>query len=286
MTASKAASLPRLAVLIDGDNANAAVVDGLLAEIARLGIASVKRIYGDWTRPDLASWKEILLRHAIHPVQQFAYTTGKNATDCAMIIDAMDLLYTRRFSGFCIVSSDSDFTRLAVRLREEGLSVYGFGRRNTPQALVSACDKFLYTEDLGVEIASPESPQTKQETPSVKVPPVKVETPSKQTKEVPPAKPTNTLKADTKLMNLLREATETAAQDGGWAHLGAVGNHVKKQSPDFDSKKYGHAKFRALIEATGLFDVEERSSGNGSPKSLCIRDRKRKPACGDKTIEG
>lgn len=138
----------RLAVLIDADNAHAGIIDGLLAEIARYGVASVKRIYGDWTQPQLGSWKKVLLQHSIVPVQQFGYTKGKNATDSALIIDAMDLMYTRRFDGFCLVSSDSDFTRLASRLREEGLIVYGFGERKTPAPFVSACDRFVYTEVL------------------------------------------------------------------------------------------------------------------------------------------
>jgi len=137
-----------LAVLIDADNAAASIVDGLLAEVAKYGVASVKRIYGDWTTPQLGSWKSVLLEHSIHPIQQFRYTTGKNATDSSMIIDAMDLLYTGRFDGFCLVSSDSDFTRLASRIREEGLRVYGFGEKKTPTAFVSACDKFIYTEVL------------------------------------------------------------------------------------------------------------------------------------------
>lgn len=141
-------SQQRLAVLIDADNAQASIIDGLLVEIAKYGLASVKRVYGDWTQPQLNSWKPILLQHSIKPVQQFGYTRGKNATDSALIIDAMDLLYTRRFDGFCLVSSDSDFTRLAARIREAGLVVYGFGEQKTPQPFVSACDKFIYTEVL------------------------------------------------------------------------------------------------------------------------------------------
>src|SRR6478672_4000829 len=144
---------PSLAVLIDADNAQPAVIEGLLAEVAKYGVASVKRIYGDFTAPQLGQWKKELLKHSINPVQQFAYTTGKNATDSSLIIDAMDLMYTRRFDGFCLVSSDSDFTRLAQRLREEGLTVYGFGQRKTPDAFVQACDKFIYTEVLRAEVA-------------------------------------------------------------------------------------------------------------------------------------
>lgn len=145
---SSANKQKHLAVLIDADNAPAAIVEGLFEEIAKYGVASVKRIYGDWTKPNLGSWKKVLLDHSIQPIQQFAYTSGKNATDSSLIIDAMDLLYTRRFDGFCLVSSDSDFTRLAARIREEGLTVYGFGEQKTPSPFVSACDKFIYTEIL------------------------------------------------------------------------------------------------------------------------------------------
>ena len=147
-------SLHRLAVLIDADNAQPSITEGLLSEVAKYGVASVKRIYGDWTTPSLTGWKSVLLEHSIHPVQQFRYTVGKNATDTAMIIDAMDLLYTRRFDGFCLVSSDSDFTRLASRIREEGLLVYGFGEQKTPKAFVSACDKFIFTEVLRFQESS------------------------------------------------------------------------------------------------------------------------------------
>ena len=154
-----------LAVLIDADNASAAIVEGLFEEIAKYGVASVKRIYGDWTGPQLGGWKKVLLEHSIQPMQQFAYTTGKNATDCSLIIDAMDLLYTRRFDGFCLVSSDSDFTRLAARLREEGLEVIGFGEQKTPKPFVSACDKFIYTELLRNDAEPVEPPQQKANLP-------------------------------------------------------------------------------------------------------------------------
>ncbi|WP_039956915.1 NYN domain-containing protein, partial [Xanthomonas graminis] len=157
---------PRLAVLIDADNAQPSVIEGLLAEVAKYGVASVKRIYGDFTSTRMTQWKQALLKHSISPVQQFAYTSGKNATDSSLIIDAMDLLYTGRFDGFCLVSSDSDFTRLAQRLREEGPTVYGFGERKTPDAFVQACDKFIYTEVLRSEAASSEP--SKPSTPAAK----------------------------------------------------------------------------------------------------------------------
>lgn len=237
-----------LAVLIDAENAQPSITEALMAEIARFGIASVKRIYGDWTTPHLAGWKSIVLEFSIQPIQQFRYTVGKNATDSAMIIDAMDLLYTRRFDGFCLISSDSDFTRLAARIREEGLPVYGFGERKTPQAFVSACDKFIYTEVLNAE--TQESPST-------------------------PKFSTNALKGDAKLVNLLRRALEAASDDNGWAQLSAVGTNIAKQSTDFDPRNYGYAKLSELVKAMQLFDIDNRGSGKHS-KVLYIRDQRKK----------
>ncbi|HEY0198812.1 MAG TPA: NYN domain-containing protein [Rhodanobacter sp.] len=240
----------KLAVLIDADNARPAIVEGLLAEIAKYGTAHVKRIYGDWTKPDLNGWKEVLLRHSIQPMQQFRYTVGKNATDSAMIIDAMDLLYAERFDGFCIVSSDSDFTRLASRIRESGRIVYGFGEKKTPEPFRTACDKFIYTEVL--------AGATEAETSAASKP-----------------RPAKELRGDTKLLNLLRNAIEAASDDTGWAGLGAIGSIVNKQSPDFDSRNYGYAKLSGLIKGIGLFNTEERHIGNG--KHIYVR-----PAAGKK----
>ena len=237
----------KLAVLIDADNAQPGVVDGLLAEIANYGTANVKRIYGDWTAPGLKGWKDVLLQHSIQPMQQFAYTKGKNATDSAMIIDAMDLLYTGKFDGFCIVSSDSDFTKLASRIREAGLLVYGFGEKKTPAAFVSACDKFIYTEVLRAKIDESEAIVRKT---------------------------TNELKQDTRLISLLRNAIEASSDESGWAKLSPVGSNIAKQSPDFDPRNYGYAKLSGLIVATKLFDVEERPAGEGKPKTIYVRDRR------------
>jgi uncharacterized LabA/DUF88 family protein len=237
----------RLAVLIDADNAQPAIIEGLLAEIAKYGTASVKRIYGDWTQPSLGGWKGLLLRHSIQPMQQFRYTTGKNATDGAMMIDAMDLLYSGKFDGFCIVSSDSDFTRLAARLRESGLVVYGFGEKKTPEPFVAACDKFVYTELL-----RPEEEGTGQ----------------------PARKSVKELKKDTKMVKLLRGAVEAASDESGWAHLGSVGNVIAKREPQFDSRTFGYAKLRGLIKATGMFDEEERSSEQGTHKDVYVRDKR------------
>src|SRR3954466_9663335 len=187
----------RLAVLIDADNAQASITEGLLAEVAKYGTAHVKRAYGDWTATNLRGWKDQLLAQSIQPIQQFAYTTGKNATDAAMVIDAMDLLYSGRFDGFCIVSSDSDFTRLAARIRESGLTVYGFGERKTPKPFVAACDKFIYIDNL-----------TYAE--SAAIPTDAVPKPAPRTSAAK-------LKADTALVNQLRNAVEAASDDDGWA---------------------------------------------------------------------
>lgn len=240
----------RLAVLIDADNAQPALAENLFAEIAKYGMASVRRIYGDWTQPNLASWKKVLAAHAIQPVQQFANTRGKNATDSALIIDAMDLLYTQRFDGFCIVSSDSDFTRLAVRIREAGLIAYGFGERKTPEPFVRACDKFIYTDLL---------------TP-----------PEEETDAAPaPRKPAKELRQDARLMNLIRGGIKAASDDDGWADLGPVGSHIAKQAPDFDSRTWGYGKLRELVVAIGLFDVEARKRPDGSGTSVYLREKRK-----------
>lgn len=242
-------SAQKLAVLIDADNAQPSIIEELLAEIAKYGTANVKRIYGDWTGTHLKAWKEVLLTFSIQPIQQFRYTVGKNATDAAMIIDAMDLLYTDKFDGFCIVSSDSDFTKLAARIRESGLVAYGFGEKKTPEAFVSACDKFIYTEVLVSK---------EDDTLSIK------------------RKSTNELKQDTKLINLLRNAVDASSDDSGWSHLGAVGNNIAKQAPDFDPRNYGYKKLGELVAATNLFHIEERPVGGGQTKAIYIQDKRKK----------
>jgi uncharacterized LabA/DUF88 family protein len=258
----------RLAVLIDADNAQASIIEGLLAEIARYGVASVKRIYGDWTSTHTAKWKKSLLKHSINPVQQFPYTTGKNATDSAMIIDAMDLMYTGRFDGFCIISSDSDFTRLAQRLREEGLMVFGFGERKTPESFVAACDKFVYTEVL-----RPEAPAAAQPTPapakknSGRKPAGNKDEPAAQKAE--PAKPSAPAALP---IVLIRQAIEEESDETGWAHLGAVGSYLTKIRPDFDSRLYGFSKLSELFKKNPkLFLVEERSASGSAPKTIYVK---------------
>ena len=239
----------KLAVLVDAENAQPSIVEGLLAEIAKYGTANAKRIYGDWTGSHLKGWKDVLLLHSLQPIQQFRYTVGKNATDAAMIIDAMDLLYTSKFDGFCIVSSDSDFTKLASRIRESGLVVYGFGEKKTPEAFVSACDKFIYTEVLSSK---------EDDTLSIR------------------RKSTNELKQDTKLVNLLRNAAEASSDDSGWAHLATVGSNIAKQAPDFDPRNYGYSKLGELVAATKLFQVEERVLTDGQSKAIYIKDKRKK----------
>lgn len=226
----------RFAVLIDADNVSAQAIEGLIAEVANYGVAIVKRIYGDWTLPNLKSWKEQLLEHAIQPIQQFRYTVGKNATDSALIIDAMDLLFRAKLDGFCLVSSDSDFTRLASRIREEGLMVIGFGERKTPRAFVTACDRFVFTDIL--RGAAPE-------------------------REKEPRKSATELKHDRKLVDMLRWAVEASEDEDGWANLGAVGAKITSQQPDFDPRSYGFGKLSTLVEATGLFEIERQTSQGG-----------------------
>ncbi len=223
----------KLAVLIDADNTGADVIEGLLREIAKFGIAYIRRIYGDWTSPQMNTWKKVLNDHAIVPVQQFSYTTGKNSTDSALIIDAMDLLYMDKLDGFCIVSSDSDFTRLASRIRQNGVVVYGFGRRQTPKAFVAACDRFIHTELLGdkAEVAS-DSDVCQQ-----------AESAGKSDEK-------------NKLHEILRKAYEDVAREDGFANVGAVGQQLLKIDPSFDSRSHGHKKLGELLKATGLFEVD------------------------------
>jgi uncharacterized LabA/DUF88 family protein len=225
-----------LAVLIDADNADASIIEPLLAEVSRFGVASVKRIYGDWTTPQLGSWKSVLLTHSIQPIQQFAYTARKNSTDSAMIIDAMDLLHTGTFDGFCIVSSDSDFTRLASRLRESGKRVVGFGQEKTPEPFVQACDQFVYTEIFRAQPPGDESAPTTKKSESE-------------------------LRQDARLVSLFRSAIDAASGESGWAGLSAVGNLIVKQAPDFDPRRYGYSKLSDLAEAIGLFTLD-RAGGS------------------------
>ncbi|MGE4448900.1 MAG: NYN domain-containing protein [Azospira sp.] len=213
----------KLAVLIDADNSSASLINELLAEISRYGVASIKRAYGDWTTTNLKSWKEVLHKLAIQPIQQFSYTNGKNSTDSSLIIDAMDLLHSGNLDGFCLVSSDSDFTRLATRIREDGLVVYGFGEQKTPQPFVAACDKFIYTEIL--------KPQVDQKPPGEKLP--------------------------EQLEPMIRTAVTATARDSGWASLAAVGSMLLKNSPSFDPRNYGYQKLGELVRKQKYLEIKE-----------------------------
>lgn len=254
----------RLAVLIDADNAQASVIEALLEEVARFGEATVRRIYGDFTSPNSASWKKFLNKHSIKPIQQFAYTTGKNATDSTMVIDAMDLLYTRRFDGFCLVTSDSDFTGLAVRLREEGLQVFGFGEQKTPEAFRNACHKFIFTEvlrapDPSAAAAAAAAPQANSS--------IETEAPLTNEESALLAKPPFPEK-------FLMEALDKSVDDSGWSHLGTFGSYLQKIQPDFDSRLYGFKKLSDLVRGrSDLFSTEERSAPGGNHKILYVRAR-------------
>jgi len=235
----------RLAVLIDADNSQPSIIAGLLDEIAGHGVASVKRIYGDWTDVKLKGWKNVLLEHGLHPMQQFAYTTGKNATDSAMIIDAMDLLYTKNFDGFCIVSSDSDFTRLASRIRESGIKVYGFGEQKTPKSFIGACDKFIYTENLRRSITTPAIASPK-------------------------------IKHDEKaLLELVRNAVEDTTNEAGWSYMGAIGQNLINKSPEFDPRSFGYKKLVDLIEGLGEFEFKYSDPLSGS-QAIHVRVKRKK----------
>jgi hypothetical protein len=264
----------RLAVLIDADNAPPAAIEGLLAEVAKYGVASVKRIYGDFTSTRMTQWKQALLKHSISPVQQFAYTSGKNATDSSLIIDAMDLLYTNRFDGFCLVSSDSDFTRLAQRLREEGLTVYGFGERKTPDAFVQACDKFIYTEVLRAQTPAAVPVKPAKTTPAPAKPKAKKGVPvaTAEPTAVPAAEPAG--KSEALPLDLIRQAIEEASDDQGWAFLGTMGSYLNKIRPNFDPRLYGHKKLSDLLKQHPKhFEIQERGGEGGTGKRFYVRIR-------------
>lgn len=239
----------RLAVLIDADNASPRIADGLFDEIAKIGEASVRRIYGDFSGTGLKSWADILSRHAIIPHQNFAYTKGKNASDIALVIDAMDLLHSGRLDGFCLVSSDSDFTRLAARIREQGIDVYGFGEQKTPESFRQACRRFIYTENL-----LPETPA-----------PVSDLAPAPASKPAPGSK---TKKPFSAAVPILCRALKQIEDEDGWAGLGGVGSQLGKLFPDFDSRTYGHAKLSDLVKKTGIFEVK-----NTKDKGMRIRQK-------------
>jgi hypothetical protein len=254
---------PRLAVLIDADNVPYSNVKGMLEEMAKYGTPTFKRIYADWTKPTVSGWKNVLLENAITPVQQYSYTSGKNATDSAMIIDAMDILYSGRVEGFCLVSSDSDFTKLATRLREAGMKVFGFGEKKTPMPFISACDKFIYIEILSssakIEVTGPPVKST------IKNPSeVKIKTPTGHAQSI--------LKADRELVKLITDSINDIADENGWAFLGELGNFLLKKQPNFDPRNYGFNKLVSLIKNMGRFEIDERESGKGN-KLVYVRTK-------------
>jgi uncharacterized LabA/DUF88 family protein len=238
----------RLAVLIDGDNIPSAYVKEMMEEIAKYGNPTIKRIYGDWTKPHLAKWKGVLLENAVTPIQQYGYTQGKNATDSAMIIDAMDILYSEKVDGFCLVSSDSDFTRLATRLREAGMNVIGIGEKKTPDPFIVACDRFIY-----IEILKNESKESNKE---------------KENKKDKYDKITN------KVIRLIASTISDVADDDGWAFLGDVGSLLQKKQPNFDSRNYGFQKLTPMINSIDKFEIESRENqGRGKYKLIYVRNK-------------
>ena len=239
----------KLAVLIDADNIPYSNIKGMLDEIAKHGIPTIKRIYGDWTKPTVSGWKPALLEHAITPIQQYSYTTGKNATDSAMIIDAMDILHSEKVDGFCLVSSDSDFTRLATRLRESGMLVIGIGEKKTPSPFIVACDKFIY-----IEIIS-----------ATKIPKATTSTPT-------PVQTTEIDSIDNRIIQLLKSSIEDLADDNGWAFLAEVGALIIKKKPDFDPRNYGFTKLTPLIKSLGKhFKVDEREVEKTRIKHIYVK---------------
>ncbi len=243
----------RLAVLIDADNVPYANVKEMFEEIAKYGTPTFKRIYADWTKPTVSGWKNVLLENAITPIQQYSYSTGKNATDSALIIDAMDILYTGKVDGFCIVSSDSDFTRLATRLREAGMKVIGIGEKKTLTPFISACDKFIYIEILKPELAG------------------QPETANKKTNKKTDNKPLSRI--EPKIIKLFSDSITDLADENGWAFLGELGNLMLKKKPDFDSRNYGYPKLLPLIKSLDLFEIDERDSGKNNIKHIYIKKR-------------
>lgn len=244
----------KLAVLIDADNVPYTNVKEMLDEIAKYGNATIKRIYADWTKPTVSGWKNVLLENAITPIQQYSYTTGKNSSDSALIIDAMDLLYSKKVSGFCIVSSDSDFTRLATRLREAGMLVIGIGEKKTPKPFITACDKFIYIEILKKEevVKSSGDRKNKKSTASAK---------------------SSVNQINHELINLIRESIDEISDEDGWAFLGSLGNYILKKKTDFDPRNYGFQKLFPLIKKIDKFEFEEKEIGERNIRHIYVRNK-------------
>ncbi|HET8752729.1 MAG TPA: NYN domain-containing protein [Salinimicrobium sp.] len=241
----------KLAVLIDGDNIPSAYVKEMMEEIAKYGNPTIKRIYGDWTKPQLTKWKNVLLENAVTPVQQYGYTQGKNATDSAMIIDAMDILYSGKVNGFCLVSSDSDFTRLATRLREAGMNVIGIGEKKTPDPFIVACDRFIYIEILKDQSKNVDSGDSKEKEP----------------------KKNDFDKITSKVIKLISSTISDVADEDGWAFLGDVGGLLQKKQPNFDSRNYGFQKLTPMINSIDKFEIESRENQRGKYKLIYVRNK-------------
>lgn len=257
----------KLAVLIDADNVPYSNVKGMMEEIAKFGTPTTKRIYADWTKPNAGGWKGVLLEHAITPIQQYSYTVGKNSSDSAMIIDAMDLLYSDKVDGFCIVSSDSDFTRLAIRLRESGMKVIGIGEQKTPNSFIVACDRFVYIEVLDGHIKK-KKPKRTSATETKKV---IDKNPLKVVEKIAP-KPLN--KIDGPTIDLIEDSIDDIADDSGWAFLGDVGNLIVKKKPEFDPRNYGFAKLTPMLKSlTDILEIDERDSDKKGIKHVYVRLR-------------
>ncbi|MEA4846152.1 MAG: NYN domain-containing protein [Clostridiaceae bacterium] len=248
----------RLAVLIDAENVPYKNVKGILAEVAKYGIPTLKRIYGDWTNSALSGWKNFLLENAITPIQQYSYTSGKNSSDSALIIDAMDILYSEKVDGFCIVSSDSDFTRLATRLREAGMKVIGIGERKTPNAFIAACDKFIYIEIINKPVKTEDNFAADQ---------LKDDAAGQEPKS-------GSVEIGIDIINLISDSVNDVADDNGWAFLADVGNLISKKQPDFDARNYGFPKLTPLVKSLKCFQIEERESSNSRIKHIYIRNKK------------
>lgn len=246
----------RLAVLIDADNVPYANVKEMFSEIAKYGIPTFKRIYADWTKPTVSGWKQVLLENAITPIQQYSYSSGKNSSDSAMIIDAMDILYTGKVDGFCIVSSDSDFTRLATRLREAGMKVIGIGEKKTLKPFITACDKFIY-----IEILKPKQKPATEKKP--------VEKQGKTVKD----NQSGINRIDGELTRLLNESISDIADENGWAFLGELGSQLLKKKPDFDSRNYGYEKLLPLIRNIGQYEIDERETGKRNVRHIYVKTK-------------
>lgn len=237
----------KLAVLIDADNVPYSNIKGIIEEIAKYGTPTIKRKYADWTKPSVSGWKNILLENAIIPIQQYSYTSGKNSTDSAMIIDAMDILYSEKVDGFCIISSDSDFTRLVTRLREAGMKVFGFGEKKTPQPFIVACDRFTYIEIINKDMERDSEKKSNE-------------------------KNNNIERINEEIINLISSSVDEFAGEDGWAFLAEVGNYIQRKKPDFDPRNYGFVKLTPLIKSIKEFEIQERKTINSNIKHVYIRN--------------